>query len=159
MPEVMLKQGFELVDYEAEHAVEILSAGAREPKLVLSKQTIEWAGMMGDKGPCVTGMFDGRPVSCGGIWILWPGCGEQWMINVLNIGDYHIDPQIAKNWMYEKIDEHRLWRLHTPLRSDFPAGVEYSQWLGFEFEARLENYHTDGTDALMYSIITKKYLP
>ena len=74
-------------------------------------------------------------------------------------GKFHIDPQIGKNWRDERIDEYKLWRLQTPLRSDFAVGVDYSKWLGFVFEARLENYHTDGTDALMYKIITKKYLP
>lgn len=158
MPETMVQAVFETVDYEPAHAIEILTCRAKEPKLELNEQTIAWANMMGDKGPCMTGLFDGKPVSCGGIWILWPGVGEQWMLNVDDIGNYHIDPQIAKDWMYEKIDEHRLWRLQTPLRSDFPAGVEYSKWLGFKFEARLECYHTDGTDALMYKIITRKYL-
>lgn len=159
MPETATKQGFKLVDYEPEHAIEILTRGAKEPKLVLDEQTKAWAQMMGGKGPCMTGMFDGKPVSCGGIWIMWPGVGEQWMINAADIGNYHIDPQIAKEWMYAKIDKYKIWRLQTPLRSDFPAGVEYSQWLGFKFEARLEGYHTDGSDALMYKIITEKYKP
>lgn len=159
MPETITKQGFELVDYEPQHAIEILTAGASEPKLELDEQTAGWANIMGDKGPCVTGLFDGKPVSCGGIWIMWPGVGEQWMINVHDIHKYHIDPQKAKEWMYEKIHEYKLWRLQTPLRSDFPAGVEYSKWLGFEFEARLEGYHSDGSDALMHKIITEKYRP
>lgn len=159
MPETTVETKFEIVDYEPAHAIEILTDRAKEPKLELNEQTIAWANMMGDKGPCRTGLFNGKPVSCGGIWILWPGVGEQWMLNIHNIGDYHIDPQIAKSWMYEKIDEHRLWRLQTPLRSDFPDGVIYTEWLGFKFEARLEGYHTDGSDALMYKIITKKYKP
>lgn len=159
MAETMTKTGFELVDYQPAHAIEILAGGATEPKLELNDQTIEWANIMGDKGPCATGVFDGRPVSCGGIWILWPGVGEQWALNIHDIGDYHIDPAIAKDWMYEKIDEYKLWRLHTPIRSDFPSAVLYTEWLGFKFETRLGNYHSDGSDALMYKIITEKYLP
>lgn len=159
MSDTTVKPGFELVGYEPQHAIEIIKKRAREPKLVLNEQSKAWAEVMGEKGPCCTGLFDGEPVSCGGIWVLWPGVGEQWMLNVHNIGSYHIDPQIAKNWMYRKIDEHKLWRLQSPLRSDFPAGVEYSEWLGFKFEARLKYYHTDGTDALMHKIITRKYLP
>ncbi len=150
---------FELVDYKPEHAIEIITLGAKEPELVLSELTEEWAKTMGDHGPCSTGMFDGKPVSCAGVWLCWPGVGEQWMANLKNIGDYHIDPQIGKGWMYEKIDEYKLWRLQAPLRSDFPVGEDYMRWLGFEYEARLENYHPDGTDALMYKIITKKHLP
>ncbi len=150
---------FELVDYKPEHAVEVIGAGAKEPGLEINEITSGWAKVMGEKGPAVTGMFDGKPVSCGGIWLCWPGVGEQWMVNRFDIGKFHIDPAIAKSWMYEKIDEYKLWRLQTPLRSDFKDGVQYSTWLGFEYEATLENYHTDGTDALMYKMITKKYLP
>ncbi len=150
---------FELVEYLPEHAIEVITAGAKEPGLVLNELTEGWARVMGEKGPAVTGMFDGRPVSCGGIWLCWPGVGEHWMANRFDIGKYHIDPQHAKKWMYEKIDEYKIWRLQTPLRSDFPVGERYAKWLGGKYEARLENYHTDGTDALMYTIITKKYLP
>ncbi len=92
---------FELVDYQPEHAVEILTGGAREPHLSLDETTRKWAQMMGAKGPCCSGMLDARVVGCGGIWILWPGVGEQWALNVKDIGDCHIDPQIAKDWMYE----------------------------------------------------------
>ncbi len=159
MTETAIKTGFELVNYEPQHAVSILTAGAKEPKLVLDDQTRAWSDMMCDKGPCVTGMFDGKPVSCGGIWILWPGVGEQWMVNVDDIGKYHIDPQKAKDWMYSKIDKFRIWRLQTPLRSDFPSAVQYTEWLGFKFETKLEGYHSDGSDALMYKIMTEKYRP
>ena len=159
MTETAIKAGFELVKYEPEHAIEILTTGAKEPKLELNEQTKAWANMMGDKGPCVTGMFDGKPVSCAGIWILYPGVGELWMLNVDEIGKYHIDPQIGRDWMYARIDEYKIWRLQTPLRSDFPTGVEYSKWLGFKFEAKLEGYHSDGSDALMYKIMTEKYRP
>ena len=135
MPEIAIQTGFRLIEYKPEHALEIITIGAKEPGLELSDLTAQWAQIMGDKGPAMTGMFDGKPVSCGGIYLCWPGVGEQWMLNRFDIGDYHIDPQIAKDWMYEKIDEYRLWRLQAPLRSDFPAGVEYSEWLGFKYEA------------------------
>lgn len=159
MPETMTKTEFELIDYLPAHAIDIIVQGAREPGLEVNKQTIDWAGQMLLHGPCTTGIYNDRIVACGGIWINWPGVGEQWALNVLDIGDCHIDPQKAKQWMYDHIDEHKLWRLQVPARSDFPEAEKYLQWLGFTLETRLEKYHTDGTDALMYKIITEKYLP
>jgi len=149
---------FEFIEYKPEHAIEIITNGAKEPGLVFTKLTAEWAQIMGQKGPCTTGIFDGKVVSCAGIFLAWPGVGEQWAVNVKAIGDYHIDPQIGKRWLYNQIDEYKLWRVQVPARSDFPVGESYLRWLGFEFEATLENYHPDGTDARMYKIITKKYL-
>ncbi len=158
MTETTAKKGFEFIEYSSVHAIEIITGGAKEPGLVLNENTANWAQMMGLSGPCITGRFDGRIVSCAGIWIVWPGVGEQWAVNVSQIGDYHIDPQIGKRWLYRAIDEYKLWRVQVPARSDFPVGADYLRWLGFEFEATLENYHPDGSDALMYKIITKKYL-
>ena len=161
MPETILQTGFELIEYKPEHAIEIITIGAKEPGLVLNELTKVWAQIMGEKGPCATAMFNGKVIGCGGIWLCWPGMGELWGTTLKTISKYHGAhlQRGVKVWTYEKIDEYKLWRLQTPLRSDFPAGVLYAEWLGFKFEAKLENYHPDGTDALIYKIITKKYLP
>ena len=149
---------FKLVEYKPDHAIEIIKAGAVEPDLALDDGSLEFVNSVQTKGPCITGMYDGRPVSCGGIQLMWPGTAEAWFLNIFNIGDYHIDPQIAKGWIRDRIDENKIGRLQTPLKSNFVEGEVYAKWLGFEFEAVLEEYHKDGSDARMYKIITRRYV-
>jgi len=153
--ETIQNTGFELVEYSPAHAIEILTNGARQPEIVLDEASCKFVNEIAGKGPCATGLFDGKPVSCGGFQISWPGMAEVWALNVSDIGKYPIDPQIAKKWIYEKIAEYHIVRLQTPLKKGFPAGVKYTEWLGFEYEATLKKYHRDGTDALMYIIITE----
>lgn len=148
-------KGFELVEYLPDYAVDIIRRGATEPGLVCDERSLQFAAEAADNGPCMAGLFDGVPVSCGGFEILRPGFAEIWMLNVFDIAKYHIDPQVAKDWIYEKIAEHKFFRVQTPLRSDYPAGEAYTKWLGFKFEGKLECYHYDGSDALMYALINK----
>jgi hypothetical protein len=152
------KTGFELVDYLPQHALQILAGDVTEPGLVLDDQAVQFAHDAAGNGPCTTGMFDGKPVSCGGFETIRRGFAEIWMINVSDIGRYHIDPRAAKQWIYDEIARLKFWRVQTPLRTGYRAGELYVKWLGFRFEARLECYHVDGSDALMYTIITREYL-
>jgi hypothetical protein len=147
---------FSLIDYKPEHAMKILAYGAKEPGLELNDESIEFINTATSKGPCITGWFDGESVACGGIMIVHPGRGEMWMVNVRDIAKYHINPALAKEWMYRKMAEYNIVRLEAPLKVNFPEGVLYAEWLGFEFEGRLEYYHKDGSDALMYKIINRE---
>lgn len=155
--EATLTTEFELVEYSASYALDIIRRGATEPGLVVDERSIKFAEDAATSGPCMTGLFDGVPVSCGGFEILRPGFAEIWMLNVADIAKYHIDPQVAKDWIYDTIAEYKFTRVQTPLRSDYPAGEEYTKWLGFKFEGRMECYHYDGSDALMYSKITRTF--
>ena len=144
---------FELVDYKPEHAVEIIAAGVVQPDLKCCDEVESWAEELA-KYPAMTGMWDGRPVSCGGIVILMPKHrGEAWFLAASDIGKLHIDPQIARKWLYDEIIKNELVRIESPCREDFPAGIEYALYLGFKFEARLEKYWGPKTDALMHVII------
>lgn len=161
--ETMLQTGFELVDYEPGHAIEILCGGAKEPDLVLDETNLKFVNERNEKGPCSTALFDGRPVSCGGFTLIWPGMAEAWMLFADDIFRYPIDPQVVKKWIYEKIDEYEILRLQAPLIADFAKGIKYARWLGFRPDGWpdvpdgvvMKKYHRDGKDAIMYSIITK----
>ncbi len=144
---------FELVDYKPEHAVEIAKGGVIQPECEFNNEVEAWAEALAQH-PATTGMWDGRPVSCGGIVIFVPKQrGEAWFLAASDIGDLHIDPQLARTWLYDRIIENELVRVESPCRADFPAGVTYVKYLGFKLEARLEKYWGPETDALMYVII------
>ncbi len=144
---------FSLIDYKPEHAVELMRGGANEPNLVPNEKNIKYAHDVITKGPCGTGLFDDEIVSCGGIWKIWEGRGEAWFLCKKDIGNYHINPATAKDWLHEKFAECKLNRLETMLDPDFPKGILYAEWLGFEFESRKVKFYADGSDALEYVII------
>lgn len=107
-------------------------------------------------GPAFTGVLDGRIVGCGGVTLKHAGVGEAWMLCVDDIEQLgSIDPKRARDLLYLMTDEYKLHRLQAPIRADFPAGVSYARWIGFEYEATLKQYHPDKCDALMHVILRK----
>lgn len=145
---------FELIDYKPEHAMEI-AANAVEPNLKFmdTGKNDAWAIELG-KHPANTMVYNGRVVACGGIVILVPEHrAEAWIMLVEDIGTLHIDPKIARDRLYDWIVENKIIRLEAPLRADFEAGIKYAKYLGFKYEATLKQYHPDGTDAAMHTIV------
>lgn len=146
---------FELIDYKPEHAIDIVKKGIRQPNLKFCDETQPWAESLAQH-PAKTGVYDGRIVGCGGLIILMERHrAEAWITPVSDIGNLQIDPQIIRNQLYDWILEYELVRIEAPLREDFAAGFSYAKYLGFKPEAKLEKYHTDGTDAYMHVIINE----
>lgn len=144
---------FEFIKYEAHHALDIYKGGCAQPNAAAMPKDSTWAADLA-KHPSMTYMFDGKPVACGGLVIIEPNHrGHVWFMGVANIGHFRIDHRIGRNWLLDTILENNIVRAEAPLRADFKNGVTYAKHLGFKFEAKLEMYHPDRVDALMYVII------
>ena len=143
-----------LRQYKAEDAIEILSAGVKQPGLNLDPCTTQWAELKETRGPAVTAVEENRIIGCSGIEICWPGFAEIWCIFVEDIEKYGLKVALRIKPLVKKwIKENNLVRLQAPLRADFPEGIRMAEWVGFKYEATLQKYHPDGVDALMYVII------
>lgn len=147
---------FELIDFKSEHAIEIYKNGIRPPNTkYFDKNNTSWADGLAQH-PAKTAVYDGRIVACGGLVVLYEKHrAEAWLLAVKGIGQLHIDPKIARDLLYNWIVDNDIKRTEAPLRADFAAGFSYAKWIGFKFEAILENYHPDGVDAHMHVIIRK----
>lgn len=142
--------------YKAEDAIEILSTKPRQPMLELDNITKEFAKLKETRGPALTGTVDGRVIGCGGLEILWPGFAEGWCLFSERIEIYGMaTAKTVKRVLWKWIKEYKLVRIQAPLRADFPLGLRFTEWLGFEYEATLHKYHPDRCDALIYSIVEK----
>lgn len=142
------------IDYKPEHAIAIIKQGANEPNLVLSNFVVEQAQVKAEEtGPSWTVEHDGRIVGCGGITISYDGFGEAWAVCVHDTKRFPSIHRGIRDKLFEMIIENDLIRCQITLRTDFPVGVEYAEWLGFKYEATLAKYFPDHTDAYMYVII------
>jgi len=146
----------EIVSYKAEHALEIIKGQAKQPTLEINEQTIEWAKMKENRGPAVTGIYEGRIIGCGGLEIIYAGFAEGWCLFVADIGEYGFMPKAVKRILAAWIEEYKLIRIQAPLRVDFPEGIRFAEWLGLEYEGLLRKYHADHSDARMFALIIER---
>ncbi len=148
----------ELQKYIAEHAIEIIEAGAKQPGLKITDQIRLWAKMLQvAQWPSITAVWNGKPIGCWGIQIIWAGVAEAWFLAAkeTNGGGLPL-AEATKATLDEWIEQYSLVRVQTPLRADFPEGEKFARWLGFEFESDMPKYHPGGTTAKMYvRIITR----
>ena len=147
----------ELRKYCAADAIELISRKAKQPSLVLDLQVQGWAKLKETRGPALTSIWNGTIASCGGLEIVWPGVAEAWFIvceadKMCNISVAAATKEKLDDW----IKEYELVRVQSPLRADFPQGVRFAKWLGFEYESIMPKYHPDGCTAWMYSRIIER---
>ena len=114
----------------------------------------EWAKVA--EGKAFTIFFEGKALACAGVIKQRKGVGLAWALYPPDIGDYHIDPRIAKDKLHEIIDQSGLWRVEATVRVDFPAGASYLRYMGFEQEGRMRQNEPDKSDSYLYSIVRKK---
>ena len=103
-----------------------------------------------------TVIYKGKMVACAGIAQQREGVGLAWALYPLDIGRYHIDPQITRDRMKEIMDKKGLWRVEATVRCDFPAGASYLRYMGFKREGRMEQNEPDRTDSFLYAITKKR---
>ena len=98
-------------------------------------------------------ILDGKLVCCAGVIKQREGVGLAWALYPADIGKYHIDPRMARDILNGLIEENGYWRVEATVRCDFPAGISYLRWMGFEQEGRLRCHEPDRTDSFLYAII------
>ncbi|KKN28061.1 hypothetical protein LCGC14_0858120 [marine sediment metagenome] len=150
----------ELIPYKAEHAIEVIANRAQQPGLKITGLIEQWAKHK-ESVISKTVILGNKIIGCGGIEICWPGMAEAWAVSVYNLSDYLVNPRKVKHQLHAWIKEHNLIRVQAPMRTDFPVGIRFAEFLGFKPDGwpevpkgvLMENYHPDGVSAIMYSII------
>jgi len=104
-------------------------------------------------GLAYTIFVDDKMVACVGIIKQRKGIGLAWALYPPDIGNYRIDPRIAKDKLKELMEKHNLWRVEATVRADFPAGQSYLRYMGFEKEGLMKKNEPDQTDSILYAIV------
>lgn len=142
--------------YKAEDGVELYTRlGTKEDPSDIR----QWAEEVEDGLVADTVVYEGQVVACAGITSVLKGVGQCWAVYSLDIGRYHIDPQIARNRIVAAMIKHNLRRVQATARIDYPAASSYLRYLGFEREGVMKMFEPDGTDAYLYAkTMTKECL-
>ena len=107
-------------------------------------------------GMAFTLLCNSQPIVSGGIFPLWNGVAEGWVISSKRIFDIKIK---AARLIKKRTDilcaANKIWRLQTTVKANFKTGLRFTEFLGFENEGLMRGYGPDKTD---YYRMAKVYL-
>lgn len=146
----------EIVPFKTEHAQFILSQQLNANELYLRPEHRKYAMYLEELGLSFTALINNKPIAAGGIYVLWDGVAEGWVMATKDIWQHSI--VMAKHFKKKTdvlIETTNIKRLQTTVKADFKLGHRFAQWLGFEKEGLMKYYGPDGSDYVRYARIIK----
>ncbi len=146
----------DIIPFRSEHAKFILSQQLNANELYLRPEHRKYALYLEQVGTSFTAIVDNKPIAAGGIFVLWEGVAEGWVMATSDIWKHSIS--MAKHFKKKTnvlIETTKIKRLQTTVKADFKLGHKFATWLGFEKEGLMKYYGPDGSDYIRYARIIK----
>jgi hypothetical protein len=138
---------FEIVPYEKEHGDDIIEFGMNSKLMEADASYTENRLDMAIPGLSYTLLLDYFPILAGGIYPLWDGVAEGWVLTSKRVFDHKIK---AASSVKKRLDllctNNKIWRLQTSVKEEFTTGVRFAEWLGLKKEGLMKMYGPDKTN-------------
>ena len=146
----------EIVPFKNKHAKQILNIGLNSELLELKPEHRKYAYYLEEVGMSFTGIINGNPIAAGGVFHLWDGVAEGWVLATKEIFKYPIFcAKHIKNRTEIIINTHNIKRLQTSVKADCQMALRFAGWLGLKPEGKMIGYGPDGSDFIRYARIIK----
>ncbi len=146
----------DIVPFENKHAEQILNIGLNSELLELKPEHRKYAYYLEEVGMSFTGLINNKPIAAGGVFHLWDGVAEGWVLATKEIFNYPIFcAKHIKNRTEIIINTHKIKRLQTSVKADCQMALRFAGWLGLKPEGRMIGYGPDGSDFIRYARIIK----
>jgi len=151
-----MAKDWELKAFKQEHADQIISFGMNHKLMEIDASFKDNRICLADRGDAYTLFINKKPVVAGGIFILWQGVAEGWVLANQNIYDVKF---LAAKEIKKRTDllckKNKINRLQTSVKAEFKTGIRFANWLGLETEGLMKKYGPDGSDYLRMAKIYK----
>lgn len=138
---------FEVVPYSVSHGDEIITFGMNDKLMELDASYTENRIDIALPGLTFTLLVNQNPICSGGIFPLWNGVAEGWIMSSKRIFDYKIkSASLIKKRLDLLCENNKIVRLQTSVKASFETGVRFAEWLGLKKEGLMVHYGPDGTD-------------
>lgn len=136
-----------IVPYKVEHVKNIIKYGLNDERIELDAKSYEDQIDFTIPAMAFTLLVNNNPVVSGGVYPLWPGVAEGWVISSRRIFNFNLSAAkaIKKRTDYICINN-GVWRLQTAVRADYETGIRFAKWLGLEKEGLMKKYGPDGSN-------------
>ena len=145
-----------IVPFENKHAEEILASGLNSEALELRPEHKKYAYYLKEVGMSFTGLVNNKPIAAGGVFPLWDGVAEGWVLATKEIFKYPIFcAKHIRNRTDIIIKTQKIKRLQTSVKADCEMALRFASWLGLKPEGKMIGYGPDGSDFIRYARIIK----
>ena len=142
----------EFVPFENQHAQFILDQGLNSELLELRPEHKKYAYYLKEIGMSFTGMLNNKPIAAGGVFPLWDGVAEGWVLATKEINNYPITfARVMKQRTDMMIANNKIKRLQTSVKADCDIAIRFAKWLGLKEEGLMKQYGADGSDYYRYA--------
>ena len=138
---------FEIVPYEKRHGDEIVAFGMNDKLMEIDASFTENRIDIAVPGLSYTLLCDNQPILGGGIYPLWDGVAEGWVISSKKVHDHKIKSAASVKKRLDLLcTNNKIWRLQTSVKEEFKTGVRFAEWLGLKKEGLMTMYGPDKTN-------------
>ncbi len=138
---------YKIIPYQPIHGTEIIRSGMNDPLMDLDASYYENRIDIAAPGFSFTLMSAEQPIVAGGIFPLWQGCAEGWVLSSQKIFKHKIRAAVhIKKRMDMLCINNQIWRLQTSVKANFKLGIRFAKWLGLEEEGLMKQYGPDKTN-------------
>lgn len=142
-----MASNYKVVPYEKEHGDQYIETGLNDKILDIDASFTENRIDFAIIGLSFTLLHNDIPICSGGIFPLWHGVGEGWVIASKRIFDHKIkSAKLIKRRTDLLCAVNKIKRLQTSVRANFPMGLRFAKFLGFNNEGLMKHYGPDGSD-------------
>ena len=145
-----------IVPFENKHAEQILEQGLNSEFLELKPEHKKYAYFLKEVGMSFTGLVNNKPIAAGGVFHLWDGVAEGWVLATKDIYKYPIFcAKHIKQRTEIILKANKIKRIQTSVKADCDVALRFAKWLGFKKEGLMESYGPDGSDFVRFARIMK----
>jgi hypothetical protein len=145
-----------IVPFENKHAEQILEQGLNSEFLELKPEHKKYAFFLKEVGMSFTGLVNNKPIAAGGVFHLWDGVAEGWVLATKDIYKY---PVFCAKHIKQRTEiilkANKIKRIQTSVKADCDVALRFAKWLGFKKEGLMESYGPDGSDFVRFARIIK----
>ena len=144
----------DIIPFENEHAKFILDQPLNSKFLELKSEHKKYAYFLKEIGMSFTGIVNNKPIAAGGVFPLWDGVAEGWVLATEEINNYPITfARVMKQRTDMMIANNSIKRLQTSVKADCDLAIRFAKWLGLKEEGLMKNYGADGSDYYRFARI------
>lgn len=139
---------YKIVPYQQDHGNSMIAHGLNDKLMDIDAKY--WKENRFDfrmAGLSFTLLCNDTPIVSGGIYPLWDGVAEGWVISSKRIFDFKIK---AARLIKQRTDilcaANNIWRLQTTVKENFETGLRFAKFLGLKNEGLMHKYGPDQTN-------------
>jgi len=145
-----------IVPFENQHAEQILNQGLNSDLLELKPEHRKYAYFLKEVGMSFTGLVNNKPIAAGGVFHLWDGVAEGWVLATKDIYKY---PVFCAKHIKQRteiiLQANKIKRLQTSVKANCDVALRFAKWLGLKEEGLMKSYGPDGSDFIRFARIIK----